>query len=522
MAAPRRQSVLLPHAEEADGPEHGAGVLPEGWQELKDKKSGKTYFYHTRTRAVQWERPSKASAAPAPAADAEPDWPSADAPSSPGGGLVEPEPAAAAAARPPASKEPRVPQRLLDQRLLAAVGVGDVAAIEELARDGADLNSTAYSEKRYAPLHQAVFFEQNRAVQALLSAGAAPDVRLPKSQGGYSPLHMAVQLGRAEAVRLLLEGGARVDCRANGPKEAGYTPLLVAVMYSETEIARMLLEGGANPLVKPHGANSKCPLDYAMAAGDADLTRLLKAHERQAIRGMQSDEKTSYTGTLGNTLRRAISDDLPTDQDRAMFEAARAGKLDEVEVFLARGADVNRAQASGTALHRAAFFGHDRVCLVLLRAGADDSAKDPSGSTALQVATENGRSAAARVLRYWAAAGAHNDGEVLKRGPLEKKGGFRTMMWQTRFFELGPNAVFYYKSEADRDAGVPAGGFRLDHVAVVSPGAGAEINVRVKPRRGENIRLFELRAAMPAVAAEWVSLIREARERALDAADRET
>jgi hypothetical protein len=43
--------------------EAAAQPLPEGWSEAKDAQ-GRTYFWHTKTRKVQWERPT----ADAPAA----------------------------------------------------------------------------------------------------------------------------------------------------------------------------------------------------------------------------------------------------------------------------------------------------------------------------------------------------------------------------------------------------------------------------------------------------------------------
>ena len=42
----------------------GAAVqpLPEGWSEAKDAQN-RTYFWHTKTRKVQWERPTEEIAA---------------------------------------------------------------------------------------------------------------------------------------------------------------------------------------------------------------------------------------------------------------------------------------------------------------------------------------------------------------------------------------------------------------------------------------------------------------------------
>lgn len=44
--------------------------LPEGWAELKDPSSGRTYFYHAETKKSQWTRPEAASRSAAAAAGA--------------------------------------------------------------------------------------------------------------------------------------------------------------------------------------------------------------------------------------------------------------------------------------------------------------------------------------------------------------------------------------------------------------------------------------------------------------------
>ena len=50
--------------------------------------------------------------------------------------------------------------------------------------------------------------------------------------------------------------------------------------------------------------------------------------------------------------------------------------------------------------------------------------------------------------------------------------------------------------------------------------SGATLQVRARLHRDEGVRLFELRAPLPAVAAEWVAKIKDARERAIEAAER--
>ena len=53
-------------AAEAGGGGGGGEALADGWETATDPASGRAYFYHVDTRAVQWDRPrpERASAAP--------------------------------------------------------------------------------------------------------------------------------------------------------------------------------------------------------------------------------------------------------------------------------------------------------------------------------------------------------------------------------------------------------------------------------------------------------------------------
>lgn len=79
-----------------------------------------------------------------------------------------------------------------------------------------------------------------------------------------------------------------------------------------------------------------------------------------------------------------------------------------VELLLLAGADVNRrapeAYGGWTPLHGAAARGSDTIVAALLKHGADRTAKDAKGLTALQVAEQGGFVEAARILRLAAPA----------------------------------------------------------------------------------------------------------------------
>jgi hypothetical protein len=76
-----------------------------------------------------------------------------------------------------------------------------------------------------------------------------------------------------------------------------------------------------------------------------------------------------------------------SDNDEALFRAARHGDRAGVEHALASGARIDASSPvdGKTALFRAAVFGYDQVVRDLLERGANPAARDGDGRTALEV-----------------------------------------------------------------------------------------------------------------------------------------
>lgn len=98
---------------------------------------------------------------------------------------------------------------VLDKPLQHAVAVGDLAVVEDLLDQGADIESTQYLQ-RVTPLSTAVSKNNEKMVTLLLTRGANVNHRV-----GFwhdlSPLYLAVKNGNLTLTRQLVEAGARID-----------------------------------------------------------------------------------------------------------------------------------------------------------------------------------------------------------------------------------------------------------------------------------------------------------------------
>ena len=115
-----------------------------------------------------------------------------------------------------------------------------------------------------------------------------PEARDRRSVDGFPPLALAAFFGREEALDLLLERGA--DPNRAATSSAGVRPLHSALAHRDPEVssrlARKLLESGADPNVRQAGGWT--PLHQAAAHGRVDLVELLLA--RGADGGAESED----------------------------------------------------------------------------------------------------------------------------------------------------------------------------------------------------------------------------------------
>ena len=178
-------------------------------------------------------------------------------------------------------------------------------------------------------------------------------------------MHLAAIYGQFEACACLIEQGADVDAVGGDP--AG-TPLHCAWSKRDglVEIIDLLIQNGANPrLFDSQGFN--CVHSIVHSSNHWALLYILACQPDIAV-----DERD--------------------DMDRTPLHcAAYQGEEMLTQILLKMGADPSARDRGGlTALHSAAFSGN-RGCIVqLLEAGADIRAKDRDFRTAQEISTQQG------------------------------------------------------------------------------------------------------------------------------------
>ena len=84
--------------------------------------------------------------------------------------------------------------------------------------------------------------------------------------------------------------------------------------------------------------------------------------------------------------------------EQALMHAAWRGNLEAVQWLMGKGATLNRSNKQWTALHYASFSGKDDVVRFLVARGADIDAGSPNGSTPLMMAVYEGRESTVKQL----------------------------------------------------------------------------------------------------------------------------
>ena len=333
-------------------------------------------------------------------------------------------------------------QRKLNTGLALAATKGDVAAVERLIKEGADVNGDAYALG--SPLKAVVDRGKLDMIRLLVERGA--DVNAP----GEPLLFGAIGHGKTETVRLLVELGA--DVNRSHDRD---TALGLAARLGRADVVKLLLDAKADP-APPKGMGGPVRqttlLNLAASSGDMATFELVRPHYpdltvtdgagRNALHAVAHPfafaEGKDHAAIVAALLEAGVdphakmreaepgeSDAFPLDTPLRL--AARSGRPAVVDAFLQQvkyepaelslvlplvvsrqfpprtvelmldgGADPNAPAnvTQRTALHEAVARSSAETVKLLLGRGADPSLKDAEGADALALArirVEKGR-----------------------------------------------------------------------------------------------------------------------------------
>lgn len=274
-------------------------------------------------------------------------------------------------------------------RLIAAFKRGDIASVELLLEEGAQVDKSCKKA-----LWDVVRFSRNNAIDAakiLIAHGA--DIN--QINNNRTVLCRAIKFKNHEIARYLLERGADANKAANSHAyrytphmnarmnkyltylEPCTSPLWNAVMNNDLESTQLLLDYGAEPDPDPtyiiRYAN-ETPYTHAFIKGYQDIATLLL--RKGAAQPNETDLRKLRT--LGECLTKAVEHRLLSKTPKnikdvnELISEAECGNASAVQEIIDTGIDVNLQNEVGTtALLDAAISGKKEVVELLLENGAD-------------------------------------------------------------------------------------------------------------------------------------------------------
>jgi|GEM_PF-6451774 len=266
----------------------------------------------------------------------------------------------------------------------ALFDLNDMQKADLILRYGADIE---VGKEGATNLHWACTHWHLDHVRYLLRNAADPNAQ---NQDGMRPLHLIVcggpYLDPAETLaiaRALLENKASIDA----PNSSGLTPLHLAARHAYTlEMVQLLLDYGANPncIAKENELHpALTPLHMAVLGVEEWAVDVVSEVQERIVdlllsRGAKTD---SHDGLVMPPIVYAVGMGL-LGITKQLWSAMRKQNLEFASVLLII----------------AASRGRENVSRFLLEQGADPRWVNSKGSTAIQVAIDNGHADLARVL----------------------------------------------------------------------------------------------------------------------------
>lgn len=202
-----------------------------------------------------------------------------------------------------------------EERMINAVKEEDPIKIEELLDLGVDPNITIDIDDKRTALMYASQKGNLEIVQALLNAGAYPNM---KSKREFTALSFAAHEGYPEVVEALLAAGADI----NTQHDMGITPLMFASFYGKLPVVKILLDAGADVNIQNIDGNTALIDTTRGIYGNVEIIKELL----NAGADVNARNKKGYT---------------------ALMTAAWWGRHEMVEMLLRAGANINLQNGKG-------------------------------------------------------------------------------------------------------------------------------------------------------------------------------
>ena len=209
-----------------------------------------------------------------------------------------------------------------------------------------------------------------------------------------TPLIMAAWHGRLDIVKHLLEQGADVDASY----DAGNTALIVASWHGNGDVVTHLLSEGADITIKNRGGDDA--LVWAAEHGHLRIVeRLLNAGADSIDAALVFACENGHTEIADLLIRRGASLEYQHGDHRLtpLAAAAYKGYGELVQFLLRRGADIHALDDA--ALGWACGSQQLETAEILISHGANVNGHGAGGSTFLQEAVEEDRTAVVDLLR---------------------------------------------------------------------------------------------------------------------------
>ncbi|CAG8057680.1 unnamed protein product [Penicillium salamii] len=270
--------------------------------------------------------------------------------------------------------------------LLVAAHCGNDEVVELLIHHHARID--AKDGSGWTALHLAASRGHCGVINLLMREGNIAEIR---NLQGRTALRIAVDRSQQEALKMLLMHNSRVDTRA----ENQMTALHIAAKQGDAEIVNMLASNRAD--IEAKDATMMTALHYACEAGHVEVIAVLLAHKAN-IEAVGRDRKTPLICAAEAGRSRAVeyllkskpkasSSTVDDTGMTALHWAAYNGHEETVEVLSRKRGSLSRVNGVGrTALHLSVIQTQFAVVEPLLRKGADVNTQCATGLTPLHYA----------------------------------------------------------------------------------------------------------------------------------------